>query len=70
VPEVLETLEPLEAVAEAPEAGLLCEAVYECMPYASLSRELLERGRDVAVLPIPDAMAQTYRGVELARLAS
>jgi hypothetical protein len=40
------------------------------MPYASLSRELLERGRDVAVLPIPDAMAQTYRGVELARLAS
>jgi mannose-1-phosphate guanylyltransferase len=70
VPEVLETLEPLEAVAEAPEAGLLCEAVYECMPYASLSRELLERGPDVAVLPIPDAMAQTYRGVELARLAS
>lgn len=59
VPEVLETLEPLEAVADAPEAGLLAEAVYECMPYASLSRELLERGRDVAVLPVPDAMAHT-----------
>jgi mannose-1-phosphate guanylyltransferase len=70
VPDVLETLEPLEAVAEAPEAGLLCEAVYECMPYASLSRELLERGRDVAVLPVPEALARSsYRG-DLARLAS
>jgi mannose-1-phosphate guanylyltransferase len=69
VPEVLETLEPLEAVADAPEASLLCEAVYECMPYASLSRELLERGRDVAVLPVPDAMAQS-EDPGLARLAS
>jgi mannose-1-phosphate guanylyltransferase len=69
VPEVLETLEPLEAVADAPEAGLLAEAVYECMPYASLSRELLERGREVAVLPVPDAMAHSS-GPELARLAS
>jgi mannose-1-phosphate guanylyltransferase len=69
VPEVLETLEPLEAVADAPEAGLLCEAIYECMPYASLSRELLERGRDVAVLPVPEAMAQTGY-TELVQLAS
>jgi mannose-1-phosphate guanylyltransferase len=69
VPEVLETLEPLEAVAEAPEASLLCEAVYECMPYASLSRELLERGRDVAVLPVPEAMAHSTFS-ELVRLAS
>jgi hypothetical protein len=39
------------------------------MPYASLSRELLERGRDVAVLPVPEAMADSsYR--ELVRLAS
>jgi hypothetical protein len=66
---VLETLEPLEAVADAPEAGLLCEAIYECMPYASLSRELLERGRDVAVLPVPEAMAQSSY-TELARVAS
>jgi mannose-1-phosphate guanylyltransferase len=69
VPEVLETLEPLEAVADAPEAGLLCDAIYECMPYASLSRELLERGRDVAVLPVPEAVVQTNYG-ELVRLAS
>ncbi len=69
VPEVLETLEPLEAVADAPEAGLLCEAIYECMPYASLSRELLERGRDVAVLPVPEAMAQSGY-TELVQLAS
>jgi len=69
VPEVLETLEPLEAVADAPEAGLLAEAVYECMPYASLSRELLERGREVAVLPVPDAVSHSGVG-ELVRLAS
>jgi mannose-1-phosphate guanylyltransferase len=56
VPDVLETLEPLEDVADAAEATLLCEAVYECMPYASLSRELLERIADLAVLPVPDAL--------------
>lgn len=69
VPEVLETLEPLETVADTPEAALLCEAIYECMPYASLARELLERGRDVTVLPVPDAMAHSGYA-ELARLAS
>jgi mannose-1-phosphate guanylyltransferase len=69
VPEVLETLEPLEAVADAPEASLLCEAVYECMPYASLSRELLERGRNVAVLPVPGTIAHADYP-ELERLAS
>jgi len=56
IPEVLETLEPLEGVADALEATLLCEAVYECMPYASLSREFLERVPDLAVLPVPDAL--------------
>jgi len=39
------------------------------MPYASLSRELLERGRDVAVLPVPEAMAQSGY-TELVQLAS
>jgi mannose-1-phosphate guanylyltransferase len=58
VPEVLETLEPLEDVADAAEATLLCEAVYECMPYASLSREFLERVPDLAVLPVPDALGE------------
>jgi mannose-1-phosphate guanylyltransferase len=69
VPEVLETLEPLEAVADAPEATLMGEAVYECMPYASLSRELLERARGVAVLPVPEAAAHSTFPA-LLRLAS
>ena len=68
VPEVLETLEPLEGVADAPEATLLCEAVYECMPYASLSREFLERVPQLAVLPVPDALLEV--GDAVAHLAS
>jgi len=58
IPEVLETLEPLECVADATEATLLCEAVYECMPYATLSREFLERLPDLALLPVPDALRE------------
>ena len=68
IPEVLETLEPLEGVANAPEATLLCEAVYECMPYASLSREFLGRVPDLAVLPVPDALLEV--GDAVAHLAS
>jgi mannose-1-phosphate guanylyltransferase len=68
VPEVLETLEPLEDAADTPEATLLCEAVYECMPYASLSRELLQRVSELAVLPVPDALREA--GDAFARLAS
>jgi len=56
IPDVLETLEPLEEVAEAPEADLLCDAVYECMPNASLAHALTDGWRQFAVLPIPDAM--------------
>jgi mannose-1-phosphate guanylyltransferase len=68
IPDVLETLEPLEGIAGTLEATLLCEAVYECMPYASLSRELLERVRDVAVLPVPEALVDA--GEAVAHLAS
>jgi mannose-1-phosphate guanylyltransferase len=63
IPEVLETLEPLEDVADASEATLLAEAVYECMPYASLSREFLERVPDLAVLPVPDALREVGQAV-------
>lgn len=56
VPDVLESLEPLEEVAEGPEADLLCDAVYECMPQASLAHGLTDGWRHFAVLPIPDAM--------------
>lgn len=65
LPEVLETLEPLEPALGGPEEGLLCEAVYECMPHASISRELLERGDPLAVLPVPEALV-TERGDLLA----
>jgi len=68
IPEVLETLEPLEDVADAAEATILSEAVYECMPYASLSREFLERLPDLAVLPVPDALREV--GDAVASLAS
>ena len=68
VPDVLETLEPLEDVADAAEATILSEAVYECMPYASLSREFLERLPDLAVLPVPDALREV--GDVVAHLAS
>lgn len=56
VPDVLETLEPLEGAAEGAEADLLCDAVYECMPHASLAYGLTDGWRHFAVLPIPDAM--------------
>ena len=68
IPDVLETLEPLEDVADAAEATILSEAVYECMPYASLSREFLERLPDLAVLPVPDALREV--GDVVAHLAS
>jgi mannose-1-phosphate guanylyltransferase len=68
VPEVLEALEPLESVMDAPEATLLCEAVYEWMPYASLARECLERTPDLALLPPPDVLVEA--GDALAHLAS
>lgn len=66
LPEVLETLEPLEPALGGPEEGLLCEAVYECMPHASISRELLERGDPLAVVQVPDAVLVTERGHLLA----
>jgi mannose-1-phosphate guanylyltransferase len=65
LPEVLETLEPLEPALGGPEEGLLCEAVYECMPHASISRELLERGDPLAVVQVPEAIV-TERGDLLA----
>ena len=56
VPDVLETLEPVEEVFGRPEEPLLCDAVYEAMPHASLGT-LLERGEPLAVLTVPDQPA-------------
>lgn len=53
LPEVLETLEPLEEVA-GPEEDLLREAIYECMPQADVASALGPRGDGFAVLPIPE----------------
>jgi mannose-1-phosphate guanylyltransferase len=56
LPEVLETLEPLEDAFDAPEEPLLREALWECMPYASMTGEVLARGCEFGVLPLPDVL--------------
>lgn len=56
VPDVLETLEPVEEVFGRPEEALLCDAVYEAMPHASLGT-VLEWGEPLAVLTVPDQLA-------------
>lgn len=52
LPDVLESFEPLGAAFATPEESLLCEAVYEQMPYASITHALFARTDDVAVLPV------------------
>lgn len=69
VPEVLEALEPIEHASGSVEERLLCDAVYESIPYASLARELLERGDHFGVLPLPEARWREY-GTDLELLAS
>lgn len=56
LPDVLETLEPLEAHFGAPEEPLLCEAVYEGMPIANISHGLFTTAEPFAVLPIADVV--------------
>ena len=56
LPDVLETLEPLEDVFGGPEERLLCDAVYECMPVANITAGILERARQLAVLPLPSVV--------------
>jgi mannose-1-phosphate guanylyltransferase len=51
VPDVLETLEPLEETFGEPEERLMSEAVYEAMPWGSLAHALFARQEDIAVLP-------------------
>lgn len=53
LPDVLETLEPLEHALGGPEESLLCEAVYEAMPYANLSHALFVADEPVGILAIP-----------------
>jgi mannose-1-phosphate guanylyltransferase len=53
LPDVLEAFEPLGSAFGTPEESLLCEAVYEGMPYASMAHALFVRNCDIAVLPAP-----------------
>lgn len=54
LPDVLESLEPLEGAFGTPEEGLMCEAVYEQMPYANIAHALFVRPHQVAVLPVAE----------------
>ncbi|MEX2146685.1 MAG: hypothetical protein WED01_06685 [Candidatus Rokuibacteriota bacterium] len=69
LPDVLEALEPIEHASGGVEERLLCDAVYESIPYASLARELLERSAHFGVLPLPDARWREC-GTDIERLAS
>ena len=69
LPDVLEALEPLAAAFDHPEEPLLCDALYECMPRASLWRALLRSGA-VAVLAIPDVLGNAQGLGVLQALAS
>jgi mannose-1-phosphate guanylyltransferase len=51
LPDVLETLEPLERAFGAPEERLMTEAVYEGMPFASVEHALFAPPGAFAVLP-------------------
>jgi hypothetical protein len=57
LPDVLECLEPLEDVVGRPEEALLCDAVWESMPRASLSRDLLAHVDRLGVVSMPEAMS-------------
>lgn len=52
LPDVLESFEPLGTAFATPEESLLAEAVYEQMPYASITHALFARTDDVAVMPV------------------
>jgi mannose-1-phosphate guanylyltransferase len=54
LPEVREALEPLEVAFDSPEESLLGEAIYECMPQASL--DPLDHAPELAVLALPDVV--------------
>lgn len=70
LPDVLETFEPLGAAFGTPEEGLLCEAVYEQMPYASITHALFVRAGDVGVLPVPQVRMRLDPAAPARALAS
>lgn len=69
VPDILEALEPLEAAFTEPEEALMSEAVYEQMPYATLSHVLFARPERIVVLPA-DVRVRLDGSSDLIALAS
>ncbi len=70
LPDVLECLEPLEDVVNRPEQTLLCDAVWESMPRASLCRDLLAHVNHLGVVSMPDAMSGEWTAPFAHALAS
>jgi mannose-1-phosphate guanylyltransferase len=68
LPDVLEAFEPLRAAFGTPEEPLLCEALWEAMPWASIAHALFVRAGEVAVLPVTDMHADRDRTVRGARM--
>jgi mannose-1-phosphate guanylyltransferase len=70
LPDVLECLEPLEDVVGRPEETLMCDAVWESMPRASLCRDLLAHVDQLGVISMPDAMTGEWARPDAQALAS
>ena len=70
LPDVLDALDPVAGTFDGPEESLLSEAVYEGMPYASVSHDLLARCENLAVLPVGDVMWSDWARPALHALAS
>ena len=66
LPDVLETFEPLERAFDAPEERLMCEAVYEDMPFAAISHALFARVQNVGVLPVAQVLRTSHASVPVA----
>jgi mannose-1-phosphate guanylyltransferase len=66
LPDVLESFEPLERAFGAPEERLMCEAVYEQMPYAAISHALFARVQNVGVLPVAQVLRTSDATVPIA----
>ena len=70
LPDVVESLEPLEAVVGRPEETLLCDAVWESMPRASVFGDLLAHVEPLGVVSMPDAMTGEWARPAAHALAS
>lgn len=70
LPDVIDCLEPLEDVIGHPEEALLCDAVWESMPHASICGDLLAAVDHLGVVSMPDAMTGEWARPAARALAS